>query len=461
MGSLSDLRAKKAEAAREAREILDLADQEKRALTIEEDKKVKGLLATIEILNEKIETERKLAVYEKQLAEPEPSLTRPDPGDGGGSKREPVIVQEEIRCMIRQDNGTYKEGRVIDPTKEFRTLGDQLQAVMTAARTGNRDRRLEYRAPSGASESVPSDAGFLVQKDFSAVLLQRTYESGQILQRVTRLPVGANSNGLKINAIDENSRATGSRWGGVRIYRAAESDTVAASKPKFRQMELNLKKLFGLCYATDEVLADADALEAVIMQAFPAEFSFSMENEILNGAGGGEMLGILTSGSFLSVAKEAGQAAATIVFENIVKIWAQCWARSRVNAAWFINQEVEPQLYGMGVTFGTGGQAVFMPAGGLSQSPFASIMGRPVIPVEYCAALGTLGDILLLDLSQYLMIDKGGMQSAQSIHVRFLNDETTFRFTLRNDGQPIWNAPLTPFKGTNKLSPFVGLATRA
>lgn len=104
---------------------------------------------------------------------------------------------------------------------------------------------------------------------------------------------------------------------------------------------------------------------------------------------------------------------------------------------------------------------MFLPPGGLSQSPYATLYGRPVIPVEYAATLGTVADIILADFSQYLTIDKGGLESASSIHVRFIYGENTFRWTLRNDGHPLWSAPLTPFKGTNTQSPFVVLATRA
>ena len=84
-----------------------------------------------------------------------------------------------------------------------------------------------------------------------------------------------------------------------------------------------------------------------------------------------------------------------------------------------------------------------------------------MIPGEYTQTLGTQGDILLVDLSQYLLVDKGGVEAAQSMHVRFLNDEMTYRFIYRVDGQPIWNAALTPFKGTNTLSPYVTLDARA
>jgi hypothetical protein len=45
------------------------------------------------------------------------------------------------------------------------------------------------------------------------------------------------------------------------------------------------------------------------------------------------------------------------------------------------------------------------------------------------------------------------------MHLRFDYDETVFKFTLRMDAQPLWDVPLTPFKGTNTQSPFVALSS--
>jgi hypothetical protein len=74
---------------------------------------------------------------------------------------------------------------------------------------------------------------------------------------------------LKINALKDDSRATGSRWGGVQGYWIGEGDSLTPSRPKFRQMNLELKKLAGLLYATSEMLQDATALAGVISEAFP------------------------------------------------------------------------------------------------------------------------------------------------------------------------------------------------
>ena len=463
---IAELKRRQLEQAGELRAMLDKAEAENRNLNASEDVAYKAIESQIDTRKAQIEREERLQSVESALATPGRTQTRSDVTDGLPARS---IVQDEVRCLVQKKDGGYKEGRAIDPVKEFRTFGDQMSAIAKAGMGGGVDARLmSTRAASGTNETVPSDGGFLVQHDFSTEIFNRTYEVGQVLQRARRVPIGANANGLKTLAVDETSRALGSRWGGVQVYRVNEADAGTAKKPKFRRMELNLKKLIGVAYATDELLQDSTALESILMQAFPEEFSFAIEREIFEGQGAGEMLGFMNSPALVSVAKEASQVGVTIVAENVLKMWSRCWARSRSNAVWFINQDCEPQLYQMNFkiknvagTENVGGMPVYIGPGGLSGSPYSTLYGRPVIPVEYCQTLGTKGDIILADMSQYLIIDKGGLQSAQSMHVRFLNDEQTFRWTIRNDGQPIWNSALTPFKGSNTLSPFISLDTRA
>ena len=92
---------------------------------------------------------------------------------------------------------------------------------------------------------------------------------------------------------------------------------------------------------------------------------------------------------------------------------------------------------------------------------YGTMMGRPVVPVEYAATLGTPGDILLADLGQYYLARRSGVEMATSIHVQFLTDQQAFRWKMRLDGQPFWKKPLTPKNGSNTLAPFIALATRS
>ena len=424
MKKILEMKAKREDARLKAMAVLNKAEAEGRFLSEDEQKDIDKYEEEIRAWDESIGRAEKLLAIEPEDRSTEKPEVKPTPAK--------------------------------DNEKRFASFGEQLMAAYRAATPGGKvDERLTTRAASGLNESTPSDGGFLVQQDFVTELLKRTYETGILASKVKKIPISTNANGMKINAIDEDSRANGSRWGGVQTYWEGEADEITANKPKFRQMELSLKKLTGLCYATDELLQDAAALEAVIRQAFAEEFGFKIDDAILSGSGEGEPLGILNSGAIVTVAKEASQTD-IITVENLIKMWNRLWSRSRANAVWYINQELEPYLY----TLKIGDKPVYIPAGGLSEKPYGTLFGRPVVPIEQCSAAGEVGDIILADIGQYLLIDKGGVKSASSIHVRFLYDENVFRFIYRVDGKPIWTKPLTPYKGSATVSPFVTLAKR-
>jgi len=419
-----EMKAKREDARLKAMSVLNKAEAEDRFLTEDEQKEIDKYEDEIRSWDESIiRSEKILAAEPEERAEEKPEV-KPTPD--------------------RNDE------------KRFSSFGEQLLAAYRAATPGGKvDERLSTRAASGLNETTPSDGGFLVQQDFVTELLKRTYETGILASKAKKIPVSTNANGVKINAIDEDSRANGSRWGGVQTYWEGEADAHTGSKPKFRQMELSLKKLTGLCYATDELLQDAAALEAVIRQAFAEEFGFKMDDAILSGSGEGEPLGILNSGALVKVDADKSQTD-LITVNNIAKMWNRLWSRSRANAVWYINQEIEPYLY----TLQLGDKPVYIPAGGIADKPYGTLFGRPVVPLEQCSAAGEVGDIILADIGQYLLIDKGGIKAASSIHVRFLYDENVFRFIYRVDGKPIWTKPLTPYKGSATVSPFVTLAKR-
>ena len=345
---------------------------------------------------------------------------------------------------------------------EYRDIGSQLTDIMLATKKGDVGSRkrldiAQKAVPTGLGESTGADGGFLLQDQFVAEIMTKTTETGILAGMCRQIPIGPNSNGLLMNAVDETSRATGSRWGGITGYWGAEAGTKVASKPKFRQMELKLKKLYAVIYATDELIEDSTAFSAVVNQGVSEEFGWLIDNAIVNGPGGGQPLGFMNSPAVVSVNGVAGQGADTIVYENIRDVWNAVYAPSRRTAAFLMNQECEPQLNGMTQTIGTGGVPVYLPANGISGLPYSTIYGRPVIPIEQAAGLGDTGDFMCVDLGQYLIIKKGEIARASSIHVEFLTDQTVFRFVMRIDGQPMWNSALTPANTTQSstYSPFV------
>ncbi len=419
----------------------------------------------------KLSEEEDRSLDEKETARHEEIMARVDKIDAD------LKIYEERQKRDRDLKALQAwDGKVpadLEPPKQpegFETLGDFLQAVQYASVPGSLpDPRLQravadrppFQAATGMSETVLADGGFLVRKAWNDTILEKTYSTGQILSRVTRQPIGAGFNGMQIPAIDETSRADGSRWGGIRAYWLEEGGDKTSSKPKFRLIDMKLHKVAALVYATDELLQDKVALEGFVMSRLPLELNFKVEDAIINGTGAGQPMGILNAACLITQGKETGQAASTLVWNNIKKMWARFYGASRPNGVWFYNQDIEPQLYSMSEAVGTGGVPVYLPAGGAADRPYATLMGRPMIPVEYCATLGTAGDIILADMSQYVAIEKGGIQTASSIHVAFTSDETCFRFVYRIDGQPAWTSALTPYKGTNTQGPFVVLIARS
>lgn len=322
------------------------------------------------------------------------------------------------------------------------------------------ERFTNYAKQSGLNTVSPSEGGFLVPEEFANEVLSKAHDTSLVWSKARTIPINRS---VSIPAVNESSRATGSRWGGVQVYHVAEGQTGTASKPDFGKIKLELKKLFGLCYITDEMMEDSPvSVDAIINQAFQEEFGWTLDNEFIGGSGAGAALGVLNGPATISVSKETGQTAATVVYNNIKKMWARLWNRSRGNTAWFINQDVLPQLMDLQMPTGVTAVPVYLPPTGVSGSPFGTIFGRPVIEIEQCATLGTVGDIILADFTQYIYAPKaGGMKSASSTELRFLYDETAIKFSMRYDGQPWWKTALTPANGSNTVSPFITLATRS
>jgi HK97 family phage major capsid protein len=374
-----------------------------------------------------------------------------------------VEIEAEERGAQLEGQRIAASGAVTMPKPVFGSLGEQLMAVRAAAQPGASvdSRLLEVRAALGMSAGSPSDGGFLMEPQYAAGIWQRAYAAGEITRRCFPVPIGDQADSVKIHGIDETARTAGNRWGGVRGYWLAEAATATASAPKFRDIELAPKKLAVLVYVTDEMLRNPVVLESVVGRIVPQEIVFDTEDAILNGDGAGKPLGVLADPSLISVTKEAGQAADTVVAENISNMWARMWAPVRANAVWLVNQDLEPQLDQLSLVIGAGGVPMYLPAGGLTGAPSGMLKGRPVIPVEHCQTVGDKGDIVLAAFDQYALADRGGVQVASSIHVQFLTDQTAFRFLYSVDGKSLWNAPLTPAHGSNTLSPFVTLAERA
>jgi HK97 family phage major capsid protein len=336
-------------------------------------------------------------------------------------------------------------------------FGTFAQAVRTAALgQGVADPRLQATA-TGAGTQSDSNLGFAVPTEIAPGIEREMYTGGDVLSRVDARTISGNA--ITYNVLDETSRVDSSRQGGVLGYWVDEGTAPTASNTKLARIEMKLRKVGAFGVMTDELLSDAIALGGELESAFATELIFQVENKIYRGNGTAAPQGFLNAACLVTVTKETNQAAATINTTNLSKMWARMPARSKKNAVWLINTDCGPQLDELTLSVGTGGlQPRFV---NYDNNGVLTIKGRPVIEVEYAETVGTVGDIALVDLSRYRLIRKGGVEQASSMHVYFSTGEQAFRAFYRVDGQAVPRAAVTPFKGSNTLSPFVVLQTRS
>ena len=85
-----------------------------------------------------------------------------------------------------------------------------------------------------------------------------------------------------------------------------------------------------------------------------------------------------------------------------------------------------------------------------------TILGLPVFWYERMPALGTKGDLVLVNLDYYLIKDGSGPFFGASDQVYYTTNKTVFKIFFNVDGQPWLKEPM-PLEGSpaNTVSPFV------
>lgn len=342
---------------------------------------------------------------------------------------------------------------------EFGDVQDFMKAIWHGSRTAEAltAQHKIREIMNSLGSTVPADGGFLIPEVLRSELLRISLEKAVVRSRARVIPMETLT--VPFPMIDSTSNAS-NIYGGVAAYWTEEAGSLTDSSPTFGRVKLEAKKLTAYSEVPNELFADSlISLQMLINEIFPEAIAWFEDVAFINGSGVGEPLGFLNSPAMVSVAKEAGQAADTIVWENLVKMYARMLPSSLSNAVWIANSDTFPELATMSLSVGTGGSAIWLTNG--QDGPPMRILGRPVLFTEKVPTLGDAGDIVLADMSHYLIGDRQAIQADTSPHYRFQTDMTSMRFIERVDGRPWLQSAITPRTGSNTLSPFVQLAARA
>ena len=421
--------------------------EEKRLPTTNESKEANNILKQIDDL------EKRQKEIEDNIVLPEPDKTPIDTRYPEGYKPASAYARDAGRpytIRTAADRKDYRSLYGVDDS-EFRWT-DRESTFFQALFSGRYHPDLTKRA---MNETVPSSGGFLVPVEYSEKIHNVSLENELVMPKATVIPM--KSNAIKLPAVEIGDHSS-NLYGGFTASYKAEAATLTEANPTARQMELNLNKLTGFLRFSNELMQDAPNGEQQILDICGKGLAWYRDKAFLKGTGAGQPLGILNSGCLLAQAKETGQAADSIVYENLTGMLGKLYPGSFNNSVWICHQSTIPALLGLSQSVGTGGSTY--PVLQESSGKF-KMLTRPCIFTEKTEPLGDQGDILLADFSQYIVGLRAEMRIDLSQHVYFTTDEGAARLIERHDAQPLWGEALTLEDGSTEVSPFVTLAERA
>jgi HK97 family phage major capsid protein len=320
--------------------------------------------------------------------------------------------------------------------------------------SGMSDERILKMNAATHIEGVPSAGGYVVPEILSRQWLDASLENEIVRPRCQVVPMGSDI--VKVAGFDISDMSGSSPFG----FKPEWSDENVDTTPqiaKFRMITLNAKKLKLYSEASSELAQDGNDFESQIGSAMVQAIGWGLDDALLSGTGVGQPLGILRDPALITVAKEPGQGAGTILYENITSMFARLHPNAMRGATWIASSTTIPQL--LSLYIGTGTSGTIMPAVKEADGNF-TLLGMPVLFTEKLPTLGTKGDILLVNFSNYVVGMRKEVVLEKSNAPGWGRDVLSYRVLLRADGQGKWNKPQTPKNGDSR-SWAVALAARS
>lgn len=375
--------------------------------------------------------------------------------------KRPNLTGQERGSTIARRDGLYNKAAAGAPLDgKFSDFADLLWTVHHGNRDNPKYTDKLAMLRNAYSEGAPADGGFLMPETMRSDILSLSLEEAIMRPGATIIPMSTAK--VSLPAVDVTSHAS-SVFGGVVAYWTSEAAAVTETSAKFARVALDTSEQSLCAYAEvpNDLLQDAPAMSAFLGMAMPSAIKFEEDYKMLMGNGTGEPLGCLKGKGRVSVAKEAGQLADTIVKKNIDKMFSRMLPSSLMNAVWIAAIDTFPQLAEMAINVGTGGSPVWL-NNGIVGAPPVTIYGRPVYFTEKTAPLGDQCDIAFVDRRFYLLGDRQQMFMDSSTHYKFAYGKTCYMVSERVDGRPWLLSAITPKNGSaSTLSAYVVLDERA
>lgn len=313
----------------------------------------------------------------------------------------------------------------------------------------------DWDQKAALNTATGTQGGYTVPGEFVPQLLEAARETALVRPRATVLPMASRS--VQVPALDvvtAPSAGDTAFFGGLAARWTEEAASLTETEPTFKQIELVAHQLSGYSKISNELLMDnAIGLEALLVRLFGGAIAWFEDYAFLRGDGVGKPLGAVGAAAGWAKSVSRNTANDFKIQDAASMLGALLPGFNPKTTCWAVSPTVLPKLIQM-----TSAAAGVGFVDNLRDRPRLMLLGLPVEVTEKLPALGTARDVLLCDFQHYLIGDRQQVEIAFSEHVAFLNNQGTWRFVCRVDGQPWLRATVTLSDGSSTVSPFVYLS---
>lgn len=436
MDKIIEMKNQKYELIKTQRSMLDKIDAENRKFTDEENVEYKSVGDKIENL-------------EREILDAETDLNR------RRKLAEKELEAKNARTVIK--DGKKPDSEDVDPEKEFRNTGEFFYAIAKFKQDGKRDGRLDILMEKREQTmGTGATGGYALPEQFDSTIRQVQAQEAIVRPRAAVIPAGSPPDAkLTFPSLDQTSAQN--IYGGVTVVHTGEGVTMTETTANLREVSLEPKEISAYIVVTNKLLNNWDAAGAFVTRQLSQAMVGQEDYDFMRGDGVNKALGFINCAAAITYTRAGGAGTAAIAFADVYGMLAKILMRGG-SYIWLASQTIIPQLAAM-VDAGTnavwlGGQLSAL-SGAAGPLP-TTLFGLPIVFADRLPALGTKGDLSLVNLSYYLIKDGSGPAAASSEHVYFTSNKVVFKIVWNVDAHPWLTEPIGLEGSTsNTVSPFV------
>jgi HK97 family phage major capsid protein len=409
MEKVLELKQKRARLVKEARELLDVQETEKRDLTAEENERYNRIDNEIDKLNVQIEREAKLIEEERKNGEKEAEELEKRQKDKDEKRTLDQVLNDRSILNIRN-------------TEEYREAFGRWLARGSSALTAE-----EYRAMQADSDI---GGGYLITPQQMVMELLKNVDDIAVIRQYARIHQITTAKSLGVPTLDKD--ADDWDW-------TSELKTGNETELEFGKRELRPHPLAKRAKLSNTLLRmSAMGPESIVRERLAYKLGVTKEKAYMTGDGVQKPLGLfVASNDGISTSRDVatGNTATSITGDGLIEakfaLKPAYWPRAR----WFFHRDAVKQIRKLKTV--ADGQYIWQP--GLQAGVPDRILDLPYTMSEFVPNTFTANQYvgILGDLKYYWILDSLDMQMQRLVELYAETNQTGFIGRYEGDGMPV------------------------